>query len=95
MDQTEKLSITVTAQQAEAIRQQVASGAYASASEVVRAGLRALDREREEYQQRIESIRARIQESLNDTRPSLPLKEAMDELRDYVRSLEPSHGDKV
>ena len=95
MDQTEKLSITVTAQQAETIRQQIASGAYASASEVIRAGLRALEREREEYQQHIDSIRARIQESLDDPRPSLPLKEAMDELRDYIRSLEPKHGEKV
>jgi antitoxin ParD1/3/4 len=81
MDQTEKLSITVTAQQAEAIRQHVASGAYASASEVVRAGLRALDREREEYERRIESIRAKVEASINDPRPHLTGEEVRERLR--------------
>ncbi len=42
MRTTKQLSITLPNQMAEALKQRVASGAYASESEVVRDGLRAL-----------------------------------------------------
>ncbi len=53
MDQAEKLSVTVTAEQARKIREMVRSGAYASTSEVVRAGLRSLERDEEERRERL------------------------------------------
>ena len=50
----------------------LASGEYDSASEVVRAGLRALDRER----LALEAVmRARIAEALADPRPGIPAEE--------------------
>jgi antitoxin ParD1/3/4 len=54
----------------------VRSGDYASLSEVVQAGLRALDREDE-------WLRDAIQESLDDPRPSIPAEEVFAELRAY------------
>lgn len=71
--------ITVTlGEMQEKVESRVASGAYASASEVVRAGLRALDREEEALN---DWMRARIQEALDDPRPSVPLDEVFARLR--------------
>jgi len=79
--------ITVTlgplAERAEA---RVRSGEYASVSEVVRAGLRALDREDamlerlflpidEDDPKWIAFIREKVEESLADPRPSIPAEE--------------------
>ncbi len=52
-----------------AVQSRVASGRYASASEVVRAGLRALEREEEALDA---LLKARVEESLADPTPSLP-----------------------
>jgi antitoxin ParD1/3/4 len=52
----------------------VRSGAYASLSEVVQEGLRALDREDE-------WLREAVRESLEDPRPSIPAEEVFAELR--------------
>jgi antitoxin ParD1/3/4 len=57
---------------------QVAGGRYASASEVVRAGLRALEREQTHLD---DWMRAKIEESLNDPRPSLPAETVFAKLR--------------
>ena len=60
----------------------VKSGAYSSASEVIRAGLRALDREEEALS---EAWRRKIQESLDDPRPDVPLEEVFDRLERKAR----------
>jgi antitoxin ParD1/3/4 len=44
------------------VRTQVESGRYEDASEVVRAGLRNLEREEQEHQQRLMALRAAIDE---------------------------------
>jgi antitoxin ParD1/3/4 len=62
----------------ERVDARVRSGAYSSASEVVRAGLRALDREEEALD---EMWRQKIREAYEDPRPSIPAKEAFAELR--------------
>jgi antitoxin ParD1/3/4 len=62
------------------VEQRVRSGQYASASEVVRAGLRALDREDEALDA---ILRAKVAEALADTRPDLSaedLERHLDEL---------------
>src|SRR4029450_5673247 len=54
------------------VRARVKSGAYASAGEVMRAALRALDREEAAVD---EWLRQRVYESLSDPRPSRPAGE--------------------
>lgn len=89
MDQAEKLSVTVTAEQAKRIREMVQSGAYASTSEVIRAGLRSLERDEEEYRERLDSIRHRVRASIEDTSPSLSGEQVRRRLQErFERALE-------
>ncbi|RWN46987.1 MAG: type II toxin-antitoxin system ParD family antitoxin [Mesorhizobium sp.] len=71
--------ITVTlGRQQSGVDARLASGAYDSASEVMRAALRALDRE----EQTIAAImRAKVQEALDDPRPDIPAEEIFKALR--------------
>jgi antitoxin ParD1/3/4 len=59
----------------------LASGRFASMSELVRAGLRALDREEAALDM---LLRARVAEALADERPAVPVTEAFTE---YARQL--------
>jgi antitoxin ParD1/3/4 len=81
MEPAEKLSITVTPAMARLIRDKVESGSFGSASEVIRAALRAFQREEEEHAERIASIRARIEASVEDPRPNLSSKQVRAQLR--------------
>ncbi|MBB3393729.1 MULTISPECIES: type II toxin-antitoxin system ParD family antitoxin [unclassified Rhizobium] len=56
----------------------LASGDYDTASEALRAGLRALEREREMID---EVMRAKIQEAIDDPRPSIPANDVFRDLR--------------
>lgn len=60
----------------------VASGRYRSINEVVRAGLRALEREQLSYD---EYVRSKVAEALADPRPAIPLEEAMAQVRGAPR----------
>lgn len=71
MATTEKLSITLPAEMVTAIKARVDAGAYASTSEILREAMRPWLRQEEEYEERILSIRARVQQSLDDPRPNL------------------------
>jgi antitoxin ParD1/3/4 len=62
----------------ERVDARVRSGAYSSASEVVRAGLRALDREEQALD---ELWRRKIQEAYDDPRPDIPADEVFENLR--------------
>jgi antitoxin ParD1/3/4 len=72
--------ITVTlGELRERVDARVKSGAYASASEVMRAAVRALDREDAAID---EWLRHRIDEAMADPRPNLPAREVFRRLRD-------------
>ncbi len=60
------------------VQSRVKSGAYASASEVVRAALRALDREEAALK---DWLWQRIDESLADPRPNVPAERVFRKLR--------------
>jgi antitoxin ParD1/3/4 len=81
MGQVEKLSITLPASLARAVREKVESGEYASNSEVIREALEALqDQEMEQLLAGIDLRRA-LEEALDDPRPPVPAKEAFAGLR--------------
>ena len=60
------------------VESRVKSGAYASASEVMRAALRALDREEAAVN---EWLRGRVKEALDDPRPNVPARDVFKRLR--------------
>lgn len=62
----------------ERVDTRVRSGNYASASEVLRAAVRALDREDEALRS---ALRQEIERSLNDQRPSIPAEKVFAKLR--------------
>jgi len=64
----EKLSITLPAEMARMIRRQVESGAYSSNSEVIREAMRLWQDRRGEREQRLDTIRAQLQEAADDPR---------------------------
>jgi antitoxin ParD1/3/4 len=77
MRTSKPITVTLGRQQA-SVDARLASGAYDSASEVMRAALRALDRE----EQTIAAImRAKVQEALDDPRPDIPAEEVFKALR--------------
>ncbi|RWX81716.1 type II toxin-antitoxin system ParD family antitoxin [Neorhizobium lilium] len=72
-------SITLTlGKQQQVLDSLLASGEYDSASEAVRAALRALEREKDALD---EIMRIKVQEALNDPRPSIPAAKVFSELR--------------
>ncbi len=86
MDQAEKLSVTVTPQMAQMIRDKVESGEYASASDVISAGLQALQAEEEEQAERLAWVKARIRASLDNPGPGHSNEEVFAELRARLRA---------
>ena len=71
----------------------VKSGAYASASEVMRAAVRALDREEVALD---EMIRRRVDEALADPRPSVPAADAFKRLRaHHAQRVKPGKNEKA
>lgn len=77
----------------EHVEARVQSGAYASASEVLRAAVRALDREEAAL---TELLRQKVEEALADPRPSVPARKAFKRLRErHARRVKAERGAKV
>lgn len=75
--------VTVTfGEQQSSVDRRLASGEYESASDVVRAGIRALDRE---DALRDEAMREKIRSSLADPRPDIPAEDVFERLRAHHR----------
>ncbi len=84
----EKISITVTPAMKRVLEERVASGQFASASELMREAFRTWQRQQDEHEERLASIRARIDRSMNDPKPSIPAEEVFDRLkRMHARNL--------
>jgi antitoxin ParD1/3/4 len=81
MSAAEKISITLTPEMNRMIKQRVEAGDFASSSELIREALRVWRQRDEEHQEKLASIRQRIQNSIDDPRPSVPLDEAFERLR--------------
>jgi antitoxin ParD1/3/4 len=76
MRTSKPLTVTLGKQQA-SLDRRLERGEFSSASEVVRAALRALDREDEALN---DVLRRKIQEALDDPRPEIPMDEVFDEI---------------
>jgi antitoxin ParD1/3/4 len=77
MRSSKPMTVTLGEMQ-ERVEARVRSGRYASASEVMRAALRALDREEEALDQ---VLREKVRAALDDPRPSIPAEDVFAELR--------------
>ena len=86
MSAAEKISITLTPEMNRIIKQRVAAGDFASSSELIREALRVWQRQQDEHEERLSAIRARIQKSIDDPRPSLSLDEARANFKHHVRA---------
>ncbi|TPM31499.1 type II toxin-antitoxin system ParD family antitoxin [Mesorhizobium sp. B2-3-4] len=87
MESAEKLSITVTPAMARMIRAKVEDGSFGSASEVIRAALRAFQREEDEHAERMAAMRARVKRSIENKRPDVPLGEAIEKVRKRISEM--------
>jgi antitoxin ParD1/3/4 len=85
MRPAEKLSITLPAEMARMVRDKVEGGAYASNSEVIREALRTWQEREAMKTQRVDEIRQKIAESVDDPRPSLTAEEVSKRLKTLHR----------
>jgi antitoxin ParD1/3/4 len=84
MRASKPISVTLGPQQA-SLEARLKSGEYASASEVLRTALRALDRQDAALD---EYLRAKVQASIKDPRPSVPAVDVFKRLRSrHARNL--------
>lgn len=65
------MNVSLTPEFDKFVEEQIESGRFASASEVVRAGLRLLSDQEQEREARREVVRAWIRESIDDPRPNV------------------------
>jgi antitoxin ParD1/3/4 len=89
MGTTKPVTVTLGDMQ-DSVEARVRSGAYASVSEVVRAGLRALDREEAALEA---LLRQKVQEVLDDPSPAIPADQVFADLRaHHARRVKASGG---
>lgn len=85
MRNAEKVSVTMTSEQMQVIRESVQSGEFTTTSEAMRDAVRVWQRQRIEDAECLEAVRARIHRSINDPRPSLSADEAEAELARFMK----------
>lgn len=84
----EKLSITLPAELVATINEEVASGRYASPSDLLQQAVESLIREDEGFvEPDLDHMRARIKQSLEDPRPSVSLEETRKHMDDFIDRL--------
>lgn len=80
MQSAETINITLPDDLMRLIREKVGSGGYSSASDVINEAMRLWQRSELEHGERVADIRARVDRSLADPRPSHALDEVFDRL---------------
>ncbi len=65
------------------VQSQIEGGRYQNASEVVRAGLRMLEDYELGRQQRLQELKAKLDEAWDDPRPSIPAEDAFAEIERF------------
>ena len=66
MSNIERITITLTAEMAEAVRMAVQAGEYASSSEIIREALRDWRHKRALQEQELQELRTKVQQGLSD-----------------------------
>ena len=86
MQKAEKVSVTMTPDMLRALRESGELGEFATTSEAMRDAVRIWQRQRIEYAERLEALRARVRRSLDDPRPSLTADEAEGEMKRFMKT---------
>ena len=89
----EKLSVELPADMLQTIRDSVEAGEFGSESEALQDAVRAWRREREDHERQLEEIRAKIDRSLNDPRPSLTSEEMRARMERFMSERRAGQGD--
>lgn len=79
------MTISLTPELDRFVHRQVASGRFASSSEVIRAGLRLLEDAERERETKREALRAWLRESLDEAGPNLSEDEVLEAIRERRR----------
>jgi antitoxin ParD1/3/4 len=84
MSAAEKISITLTPEMNRMIKQRVEKGDFGSTSELIREALRVWQKREDEHHESLKAIRARLQASMDDPRPSMSVEDVRADFASYV-----------
>lgn len=82
-------NVSLTGHLADFVERNVASGSFQNASEVVREGLRLLERQQREDELKLEALRQAVSTGLDDLDQGRLVEVEPGEIADYLRSLSP------
>jgi antitoxin ParD1/3/4 len=88
------MTISLTPELDRFVHRQVASGRFASSSEVIRAGLRLLEDQEREKETKREALRTWLRESLDDGTSNLSEGEVIDRIRERRQGARAVEGGK-
>lgn len=92
MPTVEKMSIALPKEMASLVREAVATGEYASSSEVVRDALRDWNERRSLRQKSLRTLSKFWRQSLEDKKPGIPMDEALDRLERKYQAMAGTPG---
>lgn len=95
MTTAEKISIALPPEMVAIVRGAVATGEYASSSEVIRDALRDWTHKRSLRQQGVAELRALWQQALNDKTPGVAANEVLDRLERKYQAIADAAGGTV
>ncbi|MAU97000.1 MAG: type II toxin-antitoxin system ParD family antitoxin [Fulvimarina sp.] len=91
----ETVSVELPADTLRSIRDSVEAGEFGSESEALQDAVRAWQRERHAEAEQLEAIKAKIDRSINDPRPSLTSAEARAAINSFIREEEEASLDET